>query len=948
MIHSVLIGILIVSLLITVYLGIIITIRCESKHIPMYIAMLMVSFLHIFGYLLEITAQSTDGGLVANRVLYLGVIYIAPCILVISAAHCEVKISRIAYPFIFIIPLVFLILVWTSSFHQLVYTSYEFVTNTDIPHLEITRGPLYFIPHIHTFSCVIVSVFFIVRKIVSSARQYRARFVWLLLATINPILFNVLYVMGLRIFGIDYTPLAVIASNIMFYIAITRYGFLDFVPLATEMALHSIKEAYILIDKNHNYLYANESAKILFPDLSAINISSHIKQVKNWPDIFPKANEKEPLHSITFELPGNFHYRAGISEIRSKKEDVLGYIILIQDITDSILYAKNIETEKRKAEEANKSKSNFLATMSHEIRTPMNAIIGIAQMLLQKSDLPDEYSTALEKIYISGTGLLGIINDILDMSKIETGKLEINAAMYSVPDLINDTVWLNKVRIGSKPKEQQLKLLLDVDEKLPLKLIGDELRIKQILNNLLSNGIKYTKQGYVKLSVSHAQETNDVKLKFVVEDTGQGIKDEDFRRLFSEYSRFNAAANREIEGTGLGLNITKKLVEMMDGTITVQSEYGKGSVFTVEIRQTAGDSGQPAAVIGADIAEKLRNFTYTGKQAIKLQITPMPYGKVLVVDDVDSNRYVTAGLLSPYKLEIETADSGFLAIENVKSGKTYDIIFMDHMMPQMDGIETTQRLRSLGYKGIIIALTANVLTGNTEMFRQNGFDDFIPKPVDMGQLDTCLHKYIRSRHIEEAEKYEALLSAEQVNKTEVQQKTDKKLTQIFCRDAKKGIETLQKALRQTILGNSELKPFTNTVHSLKSVLQSLGENIASDAAFNLEKAGLENDNEYILANTGKFIKTLEELIQKYNPAQGADSNAKEDTAFLSEQLKNIQIACRDYNVKAAYTIINGIKEKSWKAGTTSFLEEICDMIYLHSDFEGACKQIDIFLAGVGA
>jgi signal transduction histidine kinase len=354
------------------------------------------------------------------------------------------------------------------------------------------------------------------------------------------------------------------------------------------------------------------------------------------------------------------------------------FLLLCQCFIFSVVYAK-IKDAQKEAEDASNAKSRFLASMSHEIRTPMNAILGIAQIQLQDEDLPAKQQAAMEKIYSSGNNLLGIINDILDLSKIETGKMEINPSEYDIPSLINDTVQLNVMQIGSKP----IEFILDVNEKLPSRLIGDELRIKQILNNLLSNAVKYTDTGHVKLNVTHKTEDNNVILRFVVEDTGQGMKKEDCEKLFSEYMRFNMNANREKEGTGLGLNIAKSLIELMEGTITVKSEYGKGSTFTVTVKQKAVEC-EP---IGSVISNKLRDFSFTGKnQSEKLQIVrePMPYGKVLVIDDVETNLYVAQGFLSPYKLNIDLAISGFEAIELIKNGKTYDVIFMDHMMPKMD------------------------------------------------------------------------------------------------------------------------------------------------------------------------------------------------------------------------------------------------------------------------
>jgi len=396
---------------------------------------------------------------------------------------------------------------------------------------------------------------------------------------------------------------------------------------------------------------------------------------------------------------------------------------------------------------ANQSKSNFLATMSHEIRTPLNAILGITQIEMQNESLPDRHMAAYEKIHSSGINLLGIINDILDLTKIETGKMELNPFEYDVPSLINDAIQLNIIRIGSKP----IEFKLSVDENLPTKLYGDEIRIKQILNNLLSNAIKYTEKGQVHLSVKHILINENIMLVFSVSDTGQGMKEEDRKKIFDEYARFNMAANRSIEGTGLGLNIIKRIVEMMEGDINVESEFGKGSIFTVTIKQQSADNSP----IGEELARRLNNFTFANKEQNKQEITKemMPYGSVLVVDDVEINLYVACEILLSYKLEVEMSDSGIEAIEKIINGKKYDVIFMDHMMPKMDGIETTKKLRELGYTGFIVALTANALVGNDKMFENNGFDGFIPKPIDINQINIVLNKFVRDMHPEEAKKY---------------------------------------------------------------------------------------------------------------------------------------------------------------------------------------------------
>jgi len=736
-------------------------------------------------------------------------------------------------------------------------------------------------------------------------------------------------VLDIRLFGVNYAlsdDVFNFTGMVLIYVLIFLLG------NYTVRTLYRFRQTGQTFDKiletsPNLIVIVNEMARVEYISKSFVDLLGIEKQeyAINLPfiDLFPSVRKKiffgnflrqKGSFEETFDIEINGKQRWFI--IRSVKGDESKVARLFEGVEITPI----VEAQ-RAAEAATRSKSEFLATMSHEIRTPMNAIIGVAQIQLQKENLPDEYVSALEMIYASGNSLLGIINDILDMSKIETGKLELNPMEYDIPSLINDAIQLNVVRIGSK----QIEFKLDIDETLPSRLYGDELRLKQILNNLLSNAIKYTEKGFVKLSVRHLAIGEDVMLYFTVEDSGQGMKSGDKELLFSEYLRFNVEANRSTEGTGLGLNITKKLVDMMDGGISVESEYGKGSVFTVLVKQKAVD----CRAIGAELAEKLRNFKFTGDAHTKLKIIqePMPYGSVLVVDDVATNLFVAEGLLSPYKLSIETADSGFSAINKVESGKTYDIIFMDHMMPQMDGIETTQKLRGNGYKGVIVALTANALVGNDEMFAQNGFDGFIPKPINVRQLNEVLKKFIRDKYPEEAKKYKPeTVQTETANKNQ-------KLLKIFRGDAEKAVVTL----RETA-ANGNIKLFTTTAHAMKSALANVGENEASALAAALEKAGLDGDNGYISANTESFTATLDALIKNLTPEETADSNVTEDSAYLAEQLQIIKKACEDYDDTTAYAALDRLKEKQWKAETSDALEKIHDALFLHSDFDGAASM----------
>ena len=394
------------------------------------------------------------------------------------------------------------------------------------------------------------------------------------------------------------------------------------------------------------------------------------------------------------------------------------------------------------AEEANRAKSSFLSTISHEIRTPLNAILGITEIRLMDKDIDPQIRDDLMKIYTSSDVLLKIINDILDLSKIEAGKLSIIEREYETASLIGDTVQLNIMRLDSKPVE----FVLLVDEELPTYVLGDDLRMKQIFSNLLSNAFKYTEEGKVTIDI-RTHDLPDCNDRFLLEmkvaDTGVGLSQQQIENLFEEFSRFNESESSP-EGTGLGMSITKKLVSLMGGKLSVESEVGKGSTFTASIPQGKVVSAKP---LGKEMVENLQQFRTVGTQTDNTDITRelMPYGKILVVDDVEINIYVVMGLLMPYELQVDDASNGMEAIEKVKNGNEYDIIFMDHMMPEMDGIEATRIIRDMGYSKPIVALTANAVSGQAEMFLKNGFDDFISKPIDVRNMNLILNRLIRDR-----------------------------------------------------------------------------------------------------------------------------------------------------------------------------------------------------------
>jgi signal transduction histidine kinase/DNA-binding response OmpR family regulator len=540
------------------------------------------------------------------------------------------------------------------------------------------------------------------------------------------------------------------------------------------------------------------------------------------------------------------------------------YLSVIEDTTAEKEYQEKLRNIALQEQEANQLKSRFLATMSHEIRTPMNAIIGIMEIQLQKEDIPPETKEAFEKIYESGNLLLNIINDILDFSKIAEGKMEIVPFRYDIPSLINDTTQLNYLRCESKP----IKFIVSVDADTPLEMVGDGLRVKQILNNLLSNAFKYTVAGEVELSVScePAAADEDVMVVFRVRDTGQGIPPEHIGRLFEDYMRFNRDMNRTVTGTGLGLSITKRLLNLMNGEIAVESQSGKGTAFTVRLPQKRyGD-----AVCGPETARRLREFDFHNTAISKrAQIIReyMPYGSVLVVDDVKSNLFVARGLLAPYGLQVESVDSGVEAVKRIKDGTVYDIIFMDHMMPVMDGIEATRIIRGTGYEKPIVALTANALVGQAEMFMRNGFDAFVPKPIDSRKLNAVLNEFIRDKKpsaVVEAARWERFKKGVKGDTGPAEKK--KKLTELekfFLIDAENAVNKLEElCANMDALGGEDREAYQITVHGMKSALANINETGLSDIARGLEQAAIEQNIAVMSRETPAFIDALNSMVNK--------------------------------------------------------------------------------------
>jgi|GEM_PF-897261 len=514
---------------------------------------------------------------------------------------------------------------------------------------------------------------------------------------------------------------------------------------------------------------------------------------------------------------------------------------------------------------ASRSKSSFLANMSHELRTPLNVIIGLTDLILEENHLAKHVTENMVKISGAGGTLLSIVNDILDISKIESGKLTLMPAEYYTASLLNDVTTLVTTRLS----EKQVKFRLNISDKLPRKLYGDDLRVKQILNNLLSNAVKHTNTGTIDLTVECETDGGDVWMEITVSDTGVGIRKEDIQNLFTDYYQVESEANRRVAGTGLGLSITKRFTEMMSGEVSVESEYGKGTSFRVRIKQ--GYVSDDA--IGGNTADSLRKFQYTDdekKTAKKLERVDLRNARVLVVDDMQTNLVVTTGLLRKYKMQVDCVTNGQEAVERIRYGNPYyNAVFMDHMMPEMDGLETTDAIRAINTDYArqipIIALTANAVSGVMNIFYEHNFQDFVSKPIDIMHLDRVVRKWIKNIKLGEES---ADSPASEAPAFDIPGLNTEKGLALFGGDRELYLTILRSFIANTpdVLNKirnvtaDTLNDYAVGVHGLKSISASICAELIEKNAIRLEESAKLGDWEYVLLENEGFINDVENLL----------------------------------------------------------------------------------------
>lgn len=601
-------------------------------------------------------------------------------------------------------------------------------------------------------------------------------------------------------------------------------------------------------------------------------------------------------------------------------------IYILSENPDSLLI-EQLQYEKERADSANVSKSSFIAHVSHEIRTPINAIIGMNEMILRntKEDNISQYS---QDISVAAYALYGIINDVLDMSKMESGKMEIFPVKYDLDRLIYDSVVMIQPRIEVK----QLDFEVEINPTIPKSFFGDEIRIKQVLSNLMSNAVKYTHQGSVKLKVEGAFHGEDMDLTFTVEDTGIGIKEEDINRLFVAFERIEESRNRNIEGTGLGMNITNTLLKLMGSRLKVESVYGEGSSFSFTVTQR---------IINSEPIGDYNVFAQAQEKVVSIDFVA-PSVRLLVVDDNTLNRKVFCSLFEGTKMIIDEAEGGYECLKLIREHQ-YDIIFMDHLMPEIDGIETMIQMKDdpdhMNNLTPVVMLTANAIGSIQEEYQKAGFTAYLTKPIFATDLERILRAYIPAYKITETKKTGKIKTSDNWKedlppirgidwKEAISHLPTYEILISTLKEFHRNIETDAAKMDKHYMNaenDEELNLLRIEVHALKGAALLIGAEMLSDGALEVEQAAKDKDLYTLRERYPYMINYYRSFIEKLEPFDnGSDDELIEEIDFpqVIALAQMVKLEMNDMNLDGALTNLEELEAYKYPKEIREEIEEL--------------------------
>lgn len=854
----------------------------------------IASFISNLGYLFELTAKSEETYLSALKLSYAGRVWIVFAFFLFSARMCNIKIPKGLLVALLLAHVGIYVSVLRIGSSSLYYTDYEFVPDPVFPKFYHGNGSIHDLFMVLNAILCILAFCWVVREFVKEKnRKSRQRIFMVIMAfgvQTASFLLQVTGVVGISRYY-DLTMPGALLGTIFMLIGILGFDLLGTREIAKDFAIDRISEGVIAVDNEGRIQYYNEPAAAIYPQLRAFySRNPHLAKTAS-----PNYTPYDILALISGAVQSGETLTVGDRIYTPEENDLLykgesyGKLYALVDDTEHYHYMEELEKQKDIADSANEAKSRFLASMSHEIRTPINAVLGMDEMILRESGEKPIRAYASD-IMSAGRTLLSLINDILDLSKVEEGKMEIIPVQYDLSSLINDLVNMIRDRAAKKG----LEFRVSADEHIPHFLLGDEIRIRQCVMNLLTNAVKYTENGGVTFTVGCSKVSeNHILLSFTVEDTGIGMKEKDMENLFSPYKRIEEKRNRSIEGTGLGMSITRQLLELMGSELKVHSEYGKGSVFSFAVDQEVIKWEE----LG-DYSAKFENAT--GSSYEYHELFHAPEAEILVVDDTEMNLTVIRSLLKRTLIRIDTALSGKDALA-LASKKQYDLIFIDHMMPDMDGIETLSHIRKLekNRDAAAVALTANAVSGAREMYLEAGFTDYLSKPVDGAKLEKMLFDMLPADKIRSAEADGTDLKAEEPAASDGEDdfelmewlkdlpEIDEKAGLRNC-GSEEGYQSVLAVFHQTAVAkadeieeyyrNGDIKKYTVKVHALKSSARIIGAEELSALAKELEAAGKREDTAYLKEHTDRLLQMYRALDKRLSELDKADESLPEISA----------------------------------------------------------------------
>lgn len=787
----------------------------------------------------------------------------------------NIKIPQWVIHLLLVLNMGFYVMIATVDYHHLYYKDYWLApskANLNGYTLEISPAPMYYVYMAFLLAEIMTTIGIIISSYCSQrSMPNKGKIHFLMIAAmLSPMLLLSLRILKI-LKGDDPTPLGILLSCIFMSIAVVKYGLFDPVKNAKNYIIDNLKEAVIVTDADHRFLFLNSMADKIITSINKEQGYSTDDKIyafiQGSQDFFDWKDR---------------HYQVEETVLKDN-ELIQGYMMTIVDVTKIIEQNHLMKRLVLQTEDANRAKTNFVSNMSHEIRTPMNSIVEITEILLRSRHSPKEQEYLLN-IQSSGRVLLTIINDVLDCSKMEAGKMQLFDEPYDTCSLFHDLRISMENRIG----HSGLELIYDIDQDIPCKLKGDMGRIRQVIINLVNNAIKYTEKGSVRFSVHVRQKNTDkVMLYYEVADTGIGIRKEDQKILFDAFQRVEMDRNRYVEGTGLGLTISQNLVNMMGGVIEVESEYGKGSRFFFTIEQTIID---PTPVSAVNYNGQKDNVTE--KEAECLFIAPEAH--ILLVDDNELNLVVAKELLKPLRMQIDTAENGLQAVKMVR-GSQYDLVLMDHMMPVMDGIEAAKAIRALPedkYQKLpIIALTANAMVDARKEFLNAGMNGFVAKPIDFARICNQLKLWLPKDLVRDVPKEEAKkLLADDLSDREIQPEDPQmgfsfeegvkhcgskaalmKTIRIFYRTIDSKANKIEQCLKEGLISDYVIE-----IHALKSSALLIGAVPLSEAAKELEDYGKQGKTEVLEEKTPDVLTLYRDLKNILRPYAEKEEDAKKE------------------------------------------------------------------------